>query len=699
MSVFVICSTTIAAGLAVAFEVGRVAEKRLSGSSKLSLPFEGFDWKSENAKTAAYIFIALFFVEICFLPRFLNPFSYLTDETSFSSYSSLLAFVVFGSWSGILAVGFGGIAASFQALNMERMRFDSERSNLESSHVKTEEELEVERQKIAKAQRTNLASAAAVAGEWKKLHIAREDDLHRGMERSENEKIWSKTIAKEFDKKVMRVVDNATDKRWREIEDQDLTLEAMRFRNKEKEKRLKKQRAMRAERASSEKETLKNEASKLLQMTDEFEGLESTMEKLKEENKKKEQEKIRELKERETALTEKEKVLEESHLQKLEKLQKQEQKLKSKEEEFDSGEKQKKLQELSEKLESSKLTVAKFNEEVMKNEKQKLEEFRKREVELKKREEKLNNNVAFKYIQGLNDEIDEEDKSVSIRLLTERVIHLDSSTDVPSKNRQKIGEDAQPDKSKSDMFINSHSVEKNREEVEKTFPVSLMDLDDDEDAAKDEKVQIYKTISTRENNQEHDVAIVDKRVEEVDDDESTESSYLLNANDDFKAVEHRNEVSDNESLSHQIQRDIATEKREELWNADFPSSNAYPEYANVPAPLSPSQKNFENNFFKGNTASKKKKTAVETRMDTIPMFPTLDSFKEAITINPTSSDRNYVVSNKVEQENATSQRVRRKKKTHRKAFYIPKSSKDKKSFVVSEESAVEVIAWSDPGPF
>ena len=442
MTVFVLCSATAAAAMAVAFEVGRTAEKRLSGASKNAQPFEGFDWQSEQAKMATFVFGGLLFVEMAFLPRAWNPFSYIVGGTT-SAYSSLLAFLVFGSWSGILAVGFGGMATSFQALNLERKALDRAHSDLKAERTKHDQELEKERQEIEKNKRTNLASAAAVAGEWKKFHNAREEDLHRNLERSENEKIWSKTITEGFDKKVMHVVENATEKRWREIQDQDLTLEAMRFRNREKEKQLKEQKAARAERATNEKETLKNETSQLLKMADDFENLKSDMDKLKEENTKKEQQKIQELKDREMAIQEKEKELAKTHQQKLEELKEQETKLKTKEEELDSGEELKKLQELSAQLESSKLTVAKFNEEVMKKEKEKLEEFRLKELQLQRREDQIAQNVLT------NSPRDTSSRSHSYFTPRKNISRVES-----------IAEDRNDDVSVSDSVTVSHMIQR-----------------------------------------------------------------------------------------------------------------------------------------------------------------------------------------------------------------------------------------------
>jgi len=419
MVVFIVCSTAVAAGLTVAYEMGRVSEKRSSGSSKDALPFQGFDWQSEDAKTAAKVFCAFFLVEVLFLPKSFNPFAYIADGKSFGGLTSILAFLVFGSWSALLAVGYGGVAASFHVLNSERTAFESAKSEHEQSFIKAESKLKKEEEKIEKEKRNNLASAAAVAGEWKKFHLTKEGD-HSVRGRSINEKLWSKEIVKEFDKKTMHVVENATDMRWREIDDQDLTLEAIRLRNKEKKEKIKEKRAQRAKQENSGKDTLVNEKSKLIKLTGELESLKSNMDRLKEENMKKEQARIEKLKNHEKALREKERDLEKFHSQNLEKLRLQQEALKEREEKFDSGEEHRQMEELKKKMESSKLNVAKFNEEVMIKERQKLQEFRKRERELKKREAELTKMEREKGLKDMPDyskfykESGPEDELISI---------------------------------------------------------------------------------------------------------------------------------------------------------------------------------------------------------------------------------------------------------------------------------------------
>mmetsp|Transcript_26321 Transcript_26321/g.54274 ORF Transcript_26321/g.54274 Transcript_26321/m.54274 type:complete len:932 (+) Transcript_26321:189-2984(+) len=392
MSVFVLCSAASAAALAVSFEVGRVCEQRQFGISKVSLPFQEIDWMSENAKTVAGVFVALLSIELAFLPKVWNPFLYFLTANwageSSREFSSLLAFTLFGSWSCILAIGCGGIATSFKAIMTERQVLESEKLDHENSVKEIEQQLEEDELWVLREKRSAVASAAAAAGEWKKLKAAQAEH-NTAVLRSENERIWSKALTKEFDKKTIHVVDNAIDKRWREVEGQGLNLEEMRKRNKEKEKMIREQRARRAEREKTEHTVMESEKTKLRKLTDELEGLKETMEKLKEENMRKEQEKIQELKDRELALKEKEEFMLQTHQKKLEKLKEKEIVLNEKEERFESGEERRKLQEMSEKLESSKLNVAKFREDVMIREKEKREEFDRRESELKMKEEEL----------------------------------------------------------------------------------------------------------------------------------------------------------------------------------------------------------------------------------------------------------------------------------------------------------------------
>eukprot|EP00535_Pseudo-nitzschia_heimii_P010818 CAMPEP_0197197772 /NCGR_PEP_ID=MMETSP1423-20130617/33035_1 /TAXON_ID=476441 /ORGANISM="Pseudo-nitzschia heimii, Strain UNC1101" /LENGTH=1037 /DNA_ID=CAMNT_0042651597 /DNA_START=154 /DNA_END=3267 /DNA_ORIENTATION=- len=388
MSVFAVCTAVAAAVFAAAFEAGRVAEKRLSGSSRTALPFDGFDWKSDDAKLAAKVFGAVFLVESTFLPRSLNPFSYVLLPSSDAGASAFLAFFVLGSWTGLLALGCGAVVSSLRGLHDERVAIEADRANLRSARDEADEDLRAEREELAGQKRQAVASSAAVAGEWKKLHIAREEH-NAHAERSENEKIWSKTIREEFDRKTLHVVDNALDKRWREVEDQRLNLEQIRKRNKEKEQKIKEQRAQRAERASTHLDSLQTEKSNLMKLAKELEDLKANMERLKEDNIQKEQEKLQELKDRELALLRKEEDLEAIHRKKLERLRDEERTLNEREERFETGEERRRLQELSEKLESSKLNVARFNESVMMRERQKAEEIRGRELALQRREEEI----------------------------------------------------------------------------------------------------------------------------------------------------------------------------------------------------------------------------------------------------------------------------------------------------------------------
>eukprot|EP00533_Pseudo-nitzschia_delicatissima_P005251 CAMPEP_0116100952 /NCGR_PEP_ID=MMETSP0327-20121206/12553_1 /TAXON_ID=44447 /ORGANISM="Pseudo-nitzschia delicatissima, Strain B596" /LENGTH=697 /DNA_ID=CAMNT_0003592885 /DNA_START=44 /DNA_END=2137 /DNA_ORIENTATION=+ len=688
---FVVCSATAAAGLAVAFEVGRVAEKRMSGSSKLAMPFEGFDWKGENAKMAAYVFVGLFFCELIFVPKALNPFSYLTSENT--TFSNLLALFVFGLWSFLLALGFGGVADSFQALQLERVAIDRERDALEALRDSADQELEEERQILTKQKRINFASAAAVAGEWKKLHIAREEDLHRSQERSENDKIWSQKIAKEFDKKVMHVVDNATDKRWREIEDQDLTLEAMRLRNKEKQKRLIEERAIRAERANSEKETLKTETSNLLKITDEIKGLKANIEKLKDENKQKEEEKIRELKEREEMLTQKEKTLQESHLKQLEELRKQAESLKSKEDEFESGEEHKRLKELEEKMESSKLVVARFNEEVMKKEKQKLEEFRQREEELKKKEEELKKRAAWTIPAVAK--VPDDEKSVSMRLLTV-VQDIESVQDA---SLPKIGENVilLDDKPEDEVSIPPVADEKKSGESPRPSDASLMNELED---------IIQKAYASPATNTKQESGVADSS-KSLFDDESIASQ------EDLPKPEERNDGSDSDSLSHQIQRDIAALDKKDSWNITIGEQEEKP----APTPLTPLQMRIQrriknnlqkNNYFGGYFGSDNKNVddsmsytsnTIASQMTFKDVQSRLNSAKQdAVTIISAMSalsDPDYGVWDKDEQENTASPKQGRKKNRGKTSSRSKNTKNSKKSYVLSEEAAVEVIAWND----
>jgi len=546
---------------------------------------------------------------------------------------------VFGSWSGILVLGFGGIASLFQALKNDRAALDVEKSQEAQRRAELDAQFEEEKAKVEKQRRLNLASAAAVAGEWKKFHIAQEEEFHTELVRSETEKVWSKTFTQQFDKKTMHVVENAVDLRWREVHDQGTTLELFRERNKIKEKEIMEKRARRAERSNSQKDELDNEKSNLQKLTGEIDTLKMDLEKMTEENKKKAQEKLQEMKDREALLKKKEEKLEQSHKEKLEKLKKRYQTLTSLEERFESGEERKKYQEISEKLESAQLNVAKFNEKVMQKEKQKSEEFKMKEKELKQREKELTK---------MADTIATVANGFMVEMVDVDARSYTSLLDMPED--ELMGTPSKRDKSAKSSLPKISEV--------KPSTACLMDLDeDDEDEERDPAGN-----STQKKGKEGESR-------ENDDNESTASSCLLNRN------------SDNDSLSYQIEQDIAASKREHPNNTPVgkPTDG---EMATGPSPLQ------EKNTQRGTST-------VLYRDD--DSDATSDPFN-ALTVSPTkSSDADHVVLNKkTQKENGASLKVERNS-YNKASFNRTKRKKGRKQMVVSEPAAVEVIEWSQHG--
>eukprot|EP00536_Pseudo-nitzschia_multiseries_P005565 jgi/Psemu1/12893/gm1.12893_g len=395
MSIFVVCSAVAAAGLVFALESGKVFERRASGLSKeyiatATLPFQDYDWTGQNAKRAAGVFVALVAIELFLFPRSWNPFTYIFDtSTDDGSHHYLRAFTVFGSWSGILAVGFGSIFTLNDALVHERQLLEAAKLEHEKTRLAVEKFLEEEELRVSKEMRVAVASAAAIAGERRQMRCSKEHHKPEAMTVSENERVWSKTFCQHFDKKTMNIVDNAMDKRWRDVEHRGVNIEEMRRRNVEKEKKIKEQRARRVERVNAQQSELKDEEEKLKSLTDELEHLKASMERLKEENMAKEQERIKELKDREQALREREENFDQIHQQKLDKLTEKENDLRIREDRFESGADKQELERKSQKLENSMINVAKFKKEIEINEKVKLEDISRQEHDLLKRKKEV----------------------------------------------------------------------------------------------------------------------------------------------------------------------------------------------------------------------------------------------------------------------------------------------------------------------
>ena len=415
MPTFVVCSAAAAAGFAIAFEGGRICEHRIFGLSKVGISPR--KWATKNTIISTSIFLVLLIIELYLLPKLWNPFSYLhitsTHVNSTDNFSSIVAFAVLGSWSSILAIGYGAITIWYQALRKERGEFELAKVDHECNRLATEKRLKEDELRVSKDMRFAVATAAAAAGRCKQL------DSVVGQHSTalpENERVWSKTLFQELDKKAINVADNAIDKRWREIEDRDVHLMEMKQRNIEKEKQIKEQRARRTEQATAERNELETEKVKLRKLTEELEFLKVGMAEFKEENMKKEQEKVDEwskkmtsLNDREVDLKKQQEELEQSHKQKLELLNEKESTFmkKQKEELLELQQKEmtnekndeyynyllekekETLDRTSQELESAKVEVAALKDEIEMREREKIEELNKREISLKEREEEM----------------------------------------------------------------------------------------------------------------------------------------------------------------------------------------------------------------------------------------------------------------------------------------------------------------------
>jgi hypothetical protein len=142
-----------------------------------------------------------------------------------------------------------------------------------------------------------------------------------------------------------------------------------------------------------------------------------------------------------------------------------------------------------------------------------------------------------------------------------------------------------------------------------------------------------------------------------------------------------NRNSDNDSLSYQIEQDIAAKKRERPSNTPIrqPTDG---QMATGPSPLQ------EKNTRRGTSMALYRDDDSDA---------TSDPFN-ALTISPTkSSDPDYVVLNKKSQkENGASLKVERNS-YNKASSNRTKRKKGRKQMVVSEPAAVEVIEWSQHG--
>jgi hypothetical protein len=313
---FGLYSVAAAAGFAVAFEGGRVLERRLLGVQKLgSIEFHQDSWSRRNTYVVVVFLITLSILEVFFLPSSMHPFSPRSDDETFSKRS-----VVLSSWSGILALGYGGIMAWMRALRNERKLFHLAKIEYERNRQQQEADLENQKVEITKhLKRAAAAGAAAVAQRQqyemalKELNEQKEALEIRYSERStlyinpsaslaENERAWSEQLYQAMDMEAFSVAEKAMEKRWKELNDWGVQIEEMRNRNKEQEQNLRNFRETREERIKNEFDHFEGERERLVRLAQELEALKMDIEEYKEETRAKEQERFEELNAKEEEL-------------------------------------------------------------------------------------------------------------------------------------------------------------------------------------------------------------------------------------------------------------------------------------------------------------------------------------------------------------------------------------------------------------
>jgi hypothetical protein len=573
MSTFVVCSAAAAAGFAVAFEGGRICEHRIFGLSKVGISTR--EWSTQNNIISTSIFLVLLITELFLLPKLWNPFSYLhitsTDVNSTDNFSSVVAFAVLGSWSCILAIGYGAIFTWHQALRKERGEFELAKVDHECNRVATEKRLKEDVLRVSKDMRFAVATAAAAAGRCKQL------DSVVGQHSTalpENERVWSKTLFQELDKKAINVADNAIDKRWREIEDRDVHLMEMKRRNIEKEKQIKEQRARRTEQATAERNELETEKAKLKKLTEELEFLKVGMAEFKKENMKKEQEKVDEwskkmtsLSDREMDLKKQQEELEQSHKQRLELLNEKESTfVKKQKEELDlrqqseaTNEKndeyynyllekeRETLKRMSQELKSAKVEVAALKDEMEMREREKIEELNKREISVKEREEEMRERERIEELNKQETARKEREEDMRER---ERIEEL-NKREIALKER----EEEMRERERIEELNKKEIALKEREEEELREQMRLGELNKREIALKEREDEI-KLATTRDTD-----SMTNSQSKDVQSPSSSESiaeepeKYSLCADHNEKLVNEIWHISEEEG-GHDDENDV-----------------------------------------------------------------------------------------------------------------------------------------------
>ncbi|KAG7337437.1 hypothetical protein IV203_034503 [Nitzschia inconspicua] len=297
--IFALCSITAAAGFATAFETGRILERRILGVQTMhnsNFRFNQDGWSRQNTIMMLSIITVILGLEIFFFPRTMNPF---VGTGSLFQQSTVLS-----AWSGILALGYGGLLAWSRALRNERKLFHLAKMEYERNRQLKLEAQTVEASKHIK--RAAAAGAAAVALrqhyekafeqlEQRKEEIEEAKEGNRDMythpntSLAENERAWSEQLYQAMDVQAFSVAEKAINKRWKELEQWGVQIEQMRMRNKEQEEKIKSFRETRENRLKDQFDHFEGERERLVRLTQELEALKLEVEEYKEETRLKEQ--------------------------------------------------------------------------------------------------------------------------------------------------------------------------------------------------------------------------------------------------------------------------------------------------------------------------------------------------------------------------------------------------------------------------
>jgi hypothetical protein len=309
--IFALCSVVAAAGFAFAFEGGRVCERRLLGHT--APPYKKVPGGSTTVMTTMFLLIVA--AEYFLLPRLLNPLSPLLDPQWYSNASPSPAplstsALVFASWSGLLALGYGLFVAWGRALHNERKMYEMDKADFGRNMLAKEKKLQEERL-LVKKERAELVNARTVVVQQQEqlqvqaqlleeeadkmmLHVVGQDMTAL----PEGERVWSRKLFHRLDVKAFSIAKAALDKRWSELEEWESNVEMLKQRKKEREEKLAQMRERRQERVKVNKDELEDERDNLRRLTAELEALKIDMSEFKEESKMREEEKINELNDR-----------------------------------------------------------------------------------------------------------------------------------------------------------------------------------------------------------------------------------------------------------------------------------------------------------------------------------------------------------------------------------------------------------------